>query len=124
LLPGLVLGFVLVLLEILSFSLMTRQPETGVLILLRAILIYGPTGALIGWRVKDAGPVRKHSKQLPPALHALIGAMILAPIQAFVLLATNAGLAPGLEWFIVEALVAALIACLAGAFAALAHPAP
>ena len=123
LVPGLALGLVLVLLEILSFALMPQQPETGSLILLRAMLIYGPTGALIGWRVKETGPIRKHSKQLPAALHAMIGALILAPLQAFILLATNAGLAPGIEWFFAEALSAAMMAGLAGAFAALAHPA-
>lgn len=123
LVPGLVLGLGLVLVEILSFALMPRQPETGSLILLRAILIYGPTGALIGWKVKGAGPVQKHSKQIPAALHAMLGALILAPMQAFILLATNAGLAPGIEWFFAEALAAALIACLAGAIAALNHPA-
>jgi uncharacterized membrane protein YeaQ/YmgE (transglycosylase-associated protein family) len=124
LVPGLALGLVLVLLEIFSFALMPLQPETGSLILLRAILIYGPTGALIGWRVMGASPVRRHSKQLPAAIHAMVGALILAPLHAFILLVTNAGLAPGIEWFFVEALSAAMMAGLAGAFAALAHPAP
>lgn len=117
LLLGLAAGTVLVVLEIGLFVASAAGRGNALTMLVWALLIYGPTGAVTGWQIRRPPPSQV-TKTLPASVQALVAGLLLALLHALLLLASNAGFAPGLSWFLGEAVLASLFASLAGGLAA------
>lgn len=112
---GAAAGAGIVLLLLLSYRLLPLHERLSLLVG-RALVVYLPTGLVAG-----AFVVRSERRRVPgltpPAFHALLAGLALAVVHALVLLLFNAGLSPGLEWFFVEATLAASIASVGGLLA-------
>ena len=122
LLIGLGTGIVLVLLIVVAYRLTVPTPESLASSLIQVFLIYFPAGFVTGLQVRKAErrglEVHKSARRgpAPPALHGLVVGVLLTLVHGLVFLANNAGSAGRLNAFLVEAVLAALIAAVAGAF--------
>ena len=122
LLIGLGTGIALVLLVVVVYRTTVPTPESLGASLIQVFLIYFPTGFVTGLQVRKAErrDLKAHKSArrgpAPPALHALVVGVLLTLVHALVFLANNAGSAGRLNAFLVEAVLAALIAAVGGAF--------
>lgn len=115
---GLLAGLVLVLFVVLFDLVAGPYPDGALPVLLKALVIYAPAGVITGGWVRRANMMDPSRHPIaPPAFHALATGSLLAVCHALVLLLTNAGLSPTLEWFVVEACAAAILSTVAGLLA-------
>ena len=118
LLVGLGVGAVLVLAVVFLYRLTVPTPDTLAASLVQMLLIYLPTGFVTGLGVRGAQARGGAARGLaPPAVHGLIAGVLLTVVHALVFLANNAGSAGRVNAFLIEAVLAAIIATVGGAFA-------
>ena len=130
LLVGLGVGVALVLLVVALYRVTLPTPDDLIARLFQVLLIYFPTGFITGLRVRGAQARGVAAGEpgargiAPPAVHGLVVGVLLTFVHALVFLANNAGNAARLNAFLVEAILAAIIATVGGAFAGMYRSRP
>ena len=130
LLVGLGVGVALVLLVVALYRVTLPTPDSLGVKLFQMLLIYLPVGFVTGLLVRgaqarDVAAGKPGTRGIaPPAVHGLVVGVLLTFVHALVFLANNAGNAARLNTFLIEAVLAAIIATVGGAFAGMYRSRP
>jgi hypothetical protein len=116
-LAGVGAGVALVLLVLLTAGPLRLNMDGLLPVVMRALFIYVPTGYVTGARVRKTNRKLPSDRLLAPAVaHAILAGGLLTLIHAALLWLTSAGITPGIEWFVAEALSAAVMSAVGGIF--------